>query len=285
MSFIKRAEHRAGHFILRYPKALILIAAVLFMMLFIGLESLRAQIFDAQLRNYKESSEVQVLNNTVERLASRAETGGDAALCELKLEGNIQGSNSAYKKGGEEDLQVLMADVNARASEAVPYPAFHSMLRILPHIKARSEDSQNLSASIKSAQNLTKQDTKSSYCLQLLDVLSEVYFLESIRKPEGVAALRVGQVENFQVNVRKAQELLKGINSPTAFLDENTAVSEILNRLALNLRDDENNYEMFSRRIEIQTVELQLVLDSLASKSADLRDLPQRLYLETASLR
>ncbi len=95
----------------------------------------------------------------------------------------------------------------------------------------------------------------------------------------------VGQVENFQVSTRKAQGLLKDITPPSAFLDEHAAVSEILNRLALNLREDENNYETFSRRIEMQTVELQLVLDTLASESTDLRDMPQRLYLETASLR
>lgn len=287
MSFFKKAEHKAIHFIVKRPKYLILIAGVVFLVLFSALETVRAQLFMLQLDNYRTSARVEALNDSVDRLVAQTEKGGGGpALCELSLDGNIVGYNVAYQtQSNMQTTEDLMRAVHDRAMQALPSPAFYSVLNFLPHIKSKQDTSEAAARALNQEVNLTKQDTQSQYCLRLLSVLSEVYFLKTISTPEGVSAMRVGQVENFQTNVRKAQEALKAIIPPPEFADEHVQLTEILNHIALHLREDENDFVSFSRRIEMQTSELAIVLQSLHDKSAHLRNVPGNLYLESTILR
>lgn len=285
MSFIGRAEHRLIHFLVRKPKSLVVIAAVVFFILFLGLESLRAQLYEMQVADYRQSARVQSFNDSINRLVVETEKGKNGAgLCNMTLRDNIAGYNNAYKTS-EYTTEALLKEVHDNTNAALPSPAFRSLLQNLPHIASRVRESEEIQNGLEKAVNLTNQDNRMSYCLALLDVLSEVYFLPSISKPEGVAALSVGQVENFQTNTKKAQTKLKGITPPAEFLSEHTSIIEICNRIALHLREDENDLEMFSRRIELQTLELDMVLRSIHDKSMDLQKIPGRLYLETEALR
>lgn len=284
MSFITQSERRAIHFIVKYPKSLIAIAGITFLLLFTGFESLRAWMYDTQVENYRHSARVMELTDAIDRLVVEAAKGGKPEFCDLTLRNNIGGYNAAYQEQKGED-SLLTEAVHAKAQTAVPSPAFHSLLNFLPHIKKRVVLSRELRESTEVALNLTKQDNRSQYCTSLLDVFSEVYFLESIRRPEGVAALSVGQVENFQTNVKKAQTSLASIPVPPIVADEHGHIQEILNSLALHLREDENDFVTFSRRIEMQSVELEMVLETLRDKTADLQAIPSQLYLHVEPLR
>lgn len=285
MSIISRLERRAIHFIFRRPKSLIIIASVVFLVFLIGFESLRAALFSMRMAEYRKSAEVQEFNNAVGRLANMSEKGSDASiLCDLRLSGNIGGYNAAYQSDGP-TVSTLLQEVRNRAETVVPSPAFHSVLTFLPQLKAQESLGESVHAALKNVAILTKQDSRSIYCSQLLDVLSEVYFLPAISSPEGVAAMRVGQVENFQTNVRKAQNKLRALSPPQEFSNEHAQMLELLNRIALYLRGDDNDYITFSRQVELQSAQLELVLQALRVKSTDLQSMPAKLYLETAILR
>lgn len=280
-----RLEHRAIHFIVRYPKSLIIIAAVIFTMLFVGFESVRAQLFEMQVADYRRSVRVQNANDSISKLVAATEKGGNGPVfCDVKLDNIIGEHNPAYENS-EATQTALVLEVRDKAQAIRPSPAFYSLLSFLPHIKTEKKLSDSLKDSAETVNNLTKQDIKSQYCLQLVDVLSEVYFLKTLSTPEGVSAMRVGQVENFQINVKQAQSKLQSLTPPSQFADEQLQIAEILNRIALHLRGDENNFTMFSRNIELQVQNLEIVLQAIHDQSSDLANIPAQLYLHTQILR
>ena len=133
-------------------------------------------------------------------------------------------------------------------------------------------------------ENLTGEDSRSTYCLELVNALSEVYFINDIRKPQGVSALHVGQLENFQVDVNQAQELLLSLSLPNLYVEQHATINNVMNDLRLNLREDTSDPEAFSRIIQKDYEELSFTLKEIEIRSTDLLSRPEQLVLYADAL-
>jgi hypothetical protein len=286
MKLVKQKLHKITEFYQKKPKLLIPTIAVVTLLSFSIFECARAYYFEKEAEAYKTSVEVQNLQQTV-TLLNESTVVPSAAYCDLSFEGLLADFNDAYEPIIEESRRPenLHKKLQEQAAQISPPPSYRSLAEFLPRPKNASELSDNLQEAVESLAVLAKLDARSEYCLQLSQVLARTYFLSDIKKPEGVGALFVGQVENFQINVGQAQEMMKKLKYPTDFEAEHVKIFEILNSVAINLRKDENKYTAFARNIEQDVNQLEATLSSIRDKSADLQKRPQEITLQAGSLK
>ncbi len=267
------------------PKMLIPVAALVFLILFTIFESGRAIYYQKSVRNYKNSVAVLDIRDTVDKLNFVTQDNPPAIYCDLQLEGLLQENNEAYQQITENNQPGnLVSKLREQVKNAGSPPAFNSILQFVPNVRHARDTSQEIHGAIKNISSLTTFDVRSEYCINLSKVLSKVYFLPDIDSPEGVSALSVGQLENFQVNVSQAQKSLLIITPPPMFTEQHIEINNLLNTIALNLRENAYKYDEFSRRIEQDVQLLDKTLDDIRAKSIDLQSRPGQIAIQAKVL-
>lgn len=249
-------------------------------------ECIRARVFISDVQDYKNSAAVLTIVDSVDRLTRSVDSAPPVYYCQLNYVGLISKFNPAYDElAATKDLsEELVPKLNQDLVNVEPVPAYSSLLEFLPQPKKARKISQDLHASIDSLKQLTSADARTSYCLTLRDALAKVYFLQDLRNPEGVSALSVGQLESFQVNVSQAQAIIQPIEFPTIFEAEHVAFLQLLQKIAIDLREDEDKYTQFSRSIEQDVLELEEILAGLREASGDLLNRPKDIALQASYL-
>lgn len=285
MGKLHRLRLKSEIFVVKHPKVIVPIMFVTFLLLITVLECLRARMYVSHVENYKNSSEILTVKDSINKLNRIA--GRESALpayCSLSVEGLIGNLNEAYRSDSEtRESSELVRSIHQQAEEAEPSPAFNSLLQFLPRVREARDISENLNNTLEKIKNLTGEDSRSSYCLALVDVLSEVYFVNDIRTIQGVSALTVGQLDNFTINVNQAQEILLSLTPPKSLKEQHVALNEFMNDLRLDLQEDANDTELFSRNIQSNFENLESVLSTIEVVSKDLLTRPELLALYSAA--
>ncbi len=132
--------------------------------------------------------------------------------------------------------------------------------------------------------SLVQQDARSAYYLELDSALTNIIFIQDLQKPEGVSALLPGQIENYQTNTAQSKEVLLTMKFPTEFEQDHIKLLEILNKIEVDLRGNDNNYKQFSRAVESDVNEIDTVLASIRLKTIELQEVPQQIDIATSVL-
>jgi hypothetical protein len=273
--------------IVKQPKYAMIVASVATLLLFGFIECVRAWHFQNNMREYKLSSEVQSFVDTIDRLQRVTENNPSAYFCDLSTRNLLNQFNKAYEEQGlgENAPEQIMSLLREDMSTVAKAPSFWSIVDFLPRPAAASKMSTDITSAIKNMQDALKHDIRSEYCLNLQDALSRLYFSESIRTPQGVGALLPGQIENFQVNVRQAQEALLNMTIPDDFYESHVALTKNVQNLGQALQGDDNNYVDFSRKVDVEMVDLESQLEQLRQQTLDLQLIPAKLKIESANLK
>ncbi len=184
-----------------------------------------------------------------------------------------------------EDKSASIYDGLKKTVENLPEPpTFQSFAVFLPQANKARKDSSQTNTAHNTVKSLFDEDVRSTYCTQLATILSSIYFVEDLQKPEAVSALQVGQVEDFQVKIAKAQDKLVALGFPSDFQQEHSQITELLSQYAKTLRSDDNKYVSFARSMEATNKQLTALLSSIAQKTADLQERTKDLKIAAASL-
>jgi len=259
---------------------LIPLAFVVFMLSLVIFESVRASYYQKSVRNYKNSVAVIGIKDIADKLNLVTQNNSPSIYCVVESEGLLREINKAYQQTTDDSKpSVLIERLSQQIEQAGSPPAFNSVAQFVPSVRRARQASLELYSAVGELTVLTGDDERSDYCTALVKVLSEVYFLPEIDSPEGVSALFVGQLENFQVNVAQAKQELRKIAPPSVFVEQHIKLGQLLNTVELDLRNDANKYSEFSRRIEGDVEELQLILRQLKDKSTDLQKRPSKIAI------
>lgn len=268
----------------RRPNLLIPLVAVSAILLFTAVEYGRAWAYRQSVAEYKQSATVLSLKTTVDKLQRETEKQPAAYYCDLSADDLLALFNQAYEPAGSDSIDSIVQQLHAEVSGTKP-PAFSSALNVFPGIVGARRISEEVSRAVSGIRKLTESDVRTTYCMELQQVLAQVYFLPNLSAPEGVSALLPGQQENFQVNVRQAQEQFASIRTiPKSFADEHARLGELLESVASNLRANRNDYDGFSRALQQNAIKLQDIVDDIGSKAKDLRQRPQEIALQASIL-
>lgn len=266
---------------LTHPKLVIPTVALVTIMMLGIFEFARATIYMNRVKVYKQTQAVVELSDKVNLLNRSVELASPAALCQVSHKNLLSQFNDAYRTFFADNVQAhqLLDDLYETSKSLPAPPRFWSLMTILPNVQDARSESSDMREARQTIQRLSERDARSEYCVAVSDALTRTYFLQDLQTPQGVSALFVGQIENFQVNVSQAQEMLVQIPFPTMFESEHTELVKLYQQIALNLREDDNNYTAFARRIETDVAQLELVLARLTQKSADLQTIPKQLTI------
>lgn len=249
-------------------------------------ECVRASFYMNHLNDYKNSAKIQHINEDIDRINRAVTRAPSAYFCDITSENLLDEFNSAYLKAGSEDSEpgAIIEHIRQDFTDIGPVPEFTTIFSILPRPSKAIEQSKQAKEAYLILQDLIKIDERSEYCQSLQEILGRTYFIESIRKPEGVSALLPGQIENFQINLSQAQEALDTLPAIDNSIEVHAGLRRAYSSLSLILKGDENNYVMFSRAVEEQYTEIGSLLESLRSKNQDLQDIPAQLALAIVDL-
>lgn len=271
----------------RRPFLTIPIVVVVTVFLYGGVELVRAAYFMRRAEEYRNSARVQTLLSDIDTLNKSVLVAPAAYFCNIDLENLLPDFNSAYIALGQGNNapDAVMDRLKSDIETAKNTPSFRSYLTGLRSVERAQTESKKLNSAIDRLSELTEENDRSTYCQSLQDALSRTYFLQSISTPEGVSALLPGQVENFQINVTQAQELLLRMHVPDEFKQEHEKLHEAYEQVASILKSDDNAYVRFSRDIERQVLGIDETLQSVRTKASDRQAIPTEIMLSAAALR
>lgn len=270
----------------RKPLLCVPIVALISGLLFVAIEQARAEFFIKNAEDYRNSATVQTLLSDIDTLNRSVLVAPAAYFCNLDLENLLPDFNNAYLSLGQGNNapDAVMSRIRSDIELTKNVPYFHSYLTVLPTVERAHLESKELNSALARLRELSAENERSEYCQSLQEILGRTYFIESIRKPEGVSALFPGQIENFQINLSQAQEALDALPAIDNSIEVHAGLRRALSSLSLILKGDENNYVMFSRAVEEQYTEIESLLESLRSKNQDLQDIPAQLALAIVDL-
>lgn len=274
--------------VLARPRSMIVCGFIGFFMLLFLVDSLRAYLYTYSAKAYIHSQNVQALHADIASFAELSANGrSNAVLCSFTMRDLVAPADSDVVNASSQTLHAPVETfdrIHDRAKNGPPSPAFFSLLRYLPHINTARSSSIRLKNARGAITNLTKQDSTTQYCSSLVDVLSKVYFINDLQSAQGVSALRVGQLENFQVNVDQAQQKLLALSPPQTLVSQHKALNEFFNDIRLDLREDDTQINDFSRLIQADYLNLQSILQDMQLATQDLQAIPDQLLIHSAEL-
>lgn len=287
LRFPKHGLNKAKEILNRRPFLAIPIVVVVTVFLYGGVEHTRAAYFMRRAEEYRNSARVQTLLSDIDTLNKSVLVAPAAYFCNIDLENLLPDFNSAYIALGQGNNapDAVMDRLKSDIETAKNTPSFRSYLTGLRSVERAQTESKKLNSAIIRLSELTAENDRSTYCQSLQDALSRTYFLQSISTPEGVSALLPGQVENFQINVTQAQELLLRMHVPDEFKQEHEKLHEAYEQVASILKSDDNAYVRFSRDIERQVLGIDETLQSVRTKASDRQAIPTEIMLSAAALR
>ncbi len=276
MNKIKQFALRLRRLYIKKPVLVIPSTIVMVFVLLAVAEYTRTWTYMRQVNDYQNSSRILQLKDSVDQLVRASQSGASTVYCSLVFdEEQSKKTNSVEPIIGRLQKQVELAS---------PAPAFSSLLESLPRPREARQLSEEMRSALEKMDVLTRQDARSSYCNTINDELKSLSFLLTIQEPQGVSALLVGQLEEFQVNVKQTQDRLKTMQFPEMFEEEHIMILETLQTIAVDLRHDDNDYAQFAKKIEADVITINDTLDSLRSKTKDLQTIPQQIALLSSYL-
>jgi hypothetical protein len=285
VNILKNCCSKIRDYFEKKPKMIIVVTALVFFLSLIVFEYIRASIYLNTVDDYKKSEAILRVKETADKLTRASQVKQPAIFCDIDHKDLLKEVNKAYDNlTNENNPELLISMLNSSVKQAGSPPIFNSFLQFIPKIHQARIINQEIQGSMEALASLTTTDERSSYCTSLVGVLGEIYFLTSIETPEGVSALFVGQLENFQVNTKQAQKTLQAISPPTVFIDQHTELNQLLNKIALDLRNNSNKYIEFSRIIEKDVDQLEIILGNIKSKTQDLQSRPSQIALQASLL-
>lgn len=286
MKKLKQFLAQIKMFLFRYPKTVIGIAFVSFLLFISGVEYLRAHAYLDRVEDYKSSVDVLHLMDVAHKLNREVYSGTSAIYCGFDLNFLIAGVNEAYadKEGEQKSAEALRRQLHELAYDVSPAPGFNSLAQYLPKVREARDTSQDVKESVAELQNLTREDSRATYCQHLINALSKIYFIDDIRTPQGLNALLVGQLENFQVNTDQAQKAFLELNPPEVYRGQHVAINDFLNDFRSDLRGNPNDYVAMSRLMQENYENLNFTLKEIEIRSGDLLSRPEKIALYVSVL-
>ncbi len=286
MGKIKKIRVKIKKYFAEQPKMIVPAAIFLFIVVLSGVEFVRASIYISKANEYKESAKVSIVVDSASKLSYQSEYIESSTMCSINLDDLIAKSNQAYIDPVKEsnDPEIVMKELSNLVKQAAPSPEFNSIMQFIPRVYEARKISRQMESSLYEIAKLTKQDGRSMYCSNVAGVLSEIYFIDDLSKPEAVSALHVGQVENFQVNSQNALDAISKIEPPEEFVENHKALVSLVSKLKGDLKNNTNDYVGFSRVINENLKVLKTELEDLKQKSVDLQSRPQEILLRSSLL-
>lgn len=286
MKRFKNIYRKTRDYFKRKPKVIIPVAAIISLIVFAGVECIRANAYLNSVDSYKNSVEILNAKDTVDKLQTSVELSSKAYFCDISHDDLLPAFNEAYADFFSENNhpEALMPKLNSQLESAGSPPAFSSLMNFLPKPKKAELTSKQIETAYTDLIELTKDNEINKYCINLETALVRTYFLQDLKKPEGVSALLPGQINNFQTNVAQSQELIKSMTFPTEFEQEHLKVLDFLNKVAVSLQKDDNKYKQFSRDIEADLIILDEALASIRAKTTELQNVPDNISIQMSIL-
>ena len=250
------------------PKLIIPTVAVGGFLLFSLFECVRARLYLANIEAYTHSTSVLNLVGAAENLLHADDKQSGSLFCQFSLSEISDNTDIAY-----EAYQRAIAEVSKP-------PVYSSIMRFLPKPKKARQTSVEFAGAYTRLQQLAETDIRSKYCAELSDALRNLDFMTDLQKPESVSALLPGQLENYQIQVAKAREVLQGMSFPSDFSSEHADLFRTIDQVGVHLRGDDNKYTTFARVIEGGLDSITEILVRIQEKSLDLQLRPVEISLQ-----
>ncbi len=263
------------------PKVFMLFMAIGTVLLVCLFEYGRAWFYMRSVESYRSSANMQMLQQDVDKLVRSVELMTPPYFCHITAPNLLTSADSAYvtERNSELTPEKIVSRLRDQFQLVDHPPAYSTLAPSFLLIKKAQSESAKMHDAVLKLKELVTDDVRSGYCLELTDALSQVYFIKDIQTPEGVSALLPGQVEDFQVRVSKTKETLLSMRFPEPFTTQHTDFIRILNEIAVSLRQNENNYVEFARRLGAEKLEIDGLLETIRSQTTDLQQRPMQIAL------
>jgi len=287
MKKLKNTCTRLKNFFRRKPKAIIPVVFILSLIIFAVVECIRASLYISNVEDYKNSVGILDVQDTIEKLQTSVEISSRAYFCDISHDNLLPEFNTAYANFFNENNhpEALLPKLKTQLETAGGPPDFSSLMNFMPQPKRAEKLSLDVNNAYLKLTELTQENAINTYCINLETALVRTYFLQDLKKPEGVSALLPGQIDNFQTNIAQSQDLIKSMTFPSQFEQEHLKVLEFLNKVAGSLQKDDNNYKQFARSIEEDLKILDEVLASISNKTLELQLIPEKILLQANTLK
>lgn len=252
------------------------VVAILCVLLLMIAECARATIYQNTVEDYKKSVKVLNLKDSISILQRTVKDYDASYFCDI--------DQSKIALDTTSSVSSLMASIREQIEQAKPVPAFSSLLDFLPRPHKARAVSVDMKKATDQITELVVADARSTYCMDLSSALLDINFIQSLKKPEGVSALLPGQVEDYQVKTSNVVELLLNMKFPSNLEQEHIKLIEAIKQIEIDLRGNDNNYKQFSRTIETDVANIDLVLAEIKIKSLDLQLIPEQLDIAVSIL-
>lgn len=283
MKRVKLYFARASNFIIRRPKSIILFSFLGLLVLTGSIESIRALYFQKLADSFVDSAAVLELQTDIERLAKRLQENPSSFFCVIRnseLTSRFNDASDADVNTPEEEIARLRTKLDSISG----VPAFSSLADILPaprHARARSEQ---IAKSLVSLKTMVTPTETNQYCMDLATALGNVYFIDKLSSPEGVAAMIPGQKEDFLTRASKARNRLIVLRYPARYETTHIAITKTIAQLEIDLTGNSNDYLTFARSIYRTKSGLSKELIELEELSNDMKAVPQDLLIASHQL-
>jgi hypothetical protein len=276
VNYIKKVKNGIS----RDPILLSVIVIVFLMLGYSGFELWRSKQYQSTAEEYKKSAKVQNVITEIDRLSKALEEGNRSLLCDLSVDKTLQAKKS-------EDTYSMLQNIREYATQLQDsWPSFKSAALYMTEVQDSRAISGDIDSAMSSLFELSELSAVSGYCYELNAVLSESEFLAHVSKSEGVSALFVGQIENFWVNFEAVQQKMKAIRPvPAEIVNQHNQLLEIYDDIAVLLREDTQDVELFSRNIKEKLTDLEIVFADIKQVAEHLEALPEQLQIQSAVLR
>ncbi|MFZ1684062.1 MAG: hypothetical protein WAU88_08005, partial [Candidatus Zixiibacteriota bacterium] len=139
----------------RKPKIIIPVVALLFILILMLAECIRATVYLNRVEDYKKSVKVVNLQDSVAKLQKTVKSSSTSYLCNI--------DQNKLESGNEPSVGSLITDVRDQIELAKPTPAFSSLLDFLPRPKKARAVSVDLKNATDQIATTVLVDARSTY--------------------------------------------------------------------------------------------------------------------------
>ena len=274
-------KHKISGYTLSHFK-IVLITIAVFMAGLVMFEIVSYQIYSERIEAFKNSDDIVVLRANIDALAVMGEQSRDTGVCQLNIESTFNVDAAINAARSEELVQSInqLATANEHA-----VPAYWTLVAATRSQKSALKDNRTASNSITQIRKISQSNVYAQYCSTITQVFASAAYLNDLSRPEGVAALFVGQRNNFLVNIENSVAQFKSIDKvPVSLADEHGDLDRLFSNFSELLRGDRFNIVVFSNLIANNLQQADEIFESISNKTKDVHTLPEELVLLSSNL-
>lgn len=261
------------------------IVVVTMTLFFVGLvvfETVSYQVYLRGIEDFKNSNDIIALRINIDELAAMSEEGRDAGLCQFNIDSTFSANAATNAVESKEIVDSINRLATANQGSA---PTYWTLIAATVTQKSALNGNRSIESSLAQIRNLSQPNTHAQYCRTVAEVFGSAAYLNDLSRPEGVAALFVGQRENFLVNIENSVAAFKSIDKvPSSLAEEHGQLDRLFTSFSELLRGDRNNISEFSRLIANNLQQVESVFDSIKDKTQDIQSLPADMLLLSSTL-